>query len=150
VLKKEDENILRRVERKIIGKICGPIQEEEQWTIRNNEEMDEILKKEDIVRFITARRIDWLGHVERMYAIRMPWLVWCVYITRQLYLQIIQYLIHFFYKVFVGVQDQDIVVNFNGILQRCVTEFHVSAFFYFGVTNIILMFPLQLLPEGCA
>jgi hypothetical protein len=47
VLKKDDENILRRVERKIIRKICGPIQEEEQWTIRNNEEMDEILKKED-------------------------------------------------------------------------------------------------------
>jgi hypothetical protein len=35
----------------MIRKICGPIKQEEQWIIRNNEEIDEILKKEDLVNY---------------------------------------------------------------------------------------------------
>jgi hypothetical protein len=67
VLKKGDKNNLRRFERKIYGPV-----KQEQWRIINNEEIHKILQKDDIVRFIKAR-IDWLGHVERMDANRMPW-----------------------------------------------------------------------------
>jgi hypothetical protein len=44
----------------------------EQWKIRNNEEIDETLNKGDIVRFIRARRTDWLRHVEKIDSNRMP------------------------------------------------------------------------------
>jgi hypothetical protein len=37
-----------------------------QGRIRNNEEIDNIIRKKDIVRFVKARRISWIGHVERM------------------------------------------------------------------------------------
>jgi hypothetical protein len=34
--------------------------------------MDNIIRKKDIVRFVKARRISWIGHVERMEDSRMP------------------------------------------------------------------------------
>jgi transcription termination factor 2 len=40
--------------------------------IRNNEETDNIIRKKYIVRFVKARRISWVGHVERMEDSRMP------------------------------------------------------------------------------
>jgi hypothetical protein len=40
--------------------------------IRNNEEIDNIIRKKYIVRFVKARRISWIGHVERMEDSRMP------------------------------------------------------------------------------
>jgi hypothetical protein len=42
-----------------------------EWRTRNNEEMDNILRTEDRVRFVKARRISWIGHVERMKGSRM-------------------------------------------------------------------------------
>jgi hypothetical protein len=37
-----------------------------EWRTRNKEEIHNILRNEDIVRFVKARRISWIGHVERM------------------------------------------------------------------------------------
>ena len=36
------------------------------WRIRNNEELNRSIKGEDIIKFIEAQRIGWLGHVKRM------------------------------------------------------------------------------------
>jgi hypothetical protein len=65
-MKKEDENILRRFEKKIIRRIYGPVRQGMEWRTKYNEEIDNILRKQDIVRFVKARRISWIGHVERM------------------------------------------------------------------------------------
>jgi Holliday junction resolvase-like predicted endonuclease len=43
-----------------------------EWRTRKNEDIDNILRKEDIVRFVKVRRINWIGHVERMEDSRMP------------------------------------------------------------------------------
>jgi hypothetical protein len=40
--------------------------------IRHNEEINTLLKGEDIVRFIKSQRIRWLGRVERMEENAMP------------------------------------------------------------------------------
>jgi len=42
------------------------------WRIRNNEELNKSIKGEDIVKFIKAQRIRWLGHVKRMEVGAMP------------------------------------------------------------------------------
>jgi hypothetical protein len=44
-MKKEVENILRRFERKFIRRIYGPVKQEREWRIRNNEEIDNIIRK---------------------------------------------------------------------------------------------------------
>jgi hypothetical protein len=53
-------------ERKIMRRIYGPVRQVREWRIRNSEEIDNIIRKKDIVRFVKARRISWIGHVERM------------------------------------------------------------------------------------
>jgi hypothetical protein len=65
-LTKENELSLQIFERKIIRKIYGPIKMNEEWKIRINEEIENILENENIVRLIKAQRLRWLGHVVRM------------------------------------------------------------------------------------
>jgi hypothetical protein len=59
----EEERILAVFERKILRKIYGPVKENELWRIRRNDELEDLIKRENIVRFIKSQRIRWLGHI---------------------------------------------------------------------------------------
>jgi hypothetical protein len=63
---------LRIFERKIMRKIYGPIQEGDIWRTRYNEELNRLMNGKDIVKFIKAQRIRWLGYVKRMQVGAMP------------------------------------------------------------------------------
>ena len=60
------ENNLRVFERQILRKIFVPVNIDRIWIIRNNIEIDKLIQGADIVRFINAQRIKWLGHIQRM------------------------------------------------------------------------------------
>jgi hypothetical protein len=68
----EGERVLAVFERKIMRKMYGPVKEKELWRIRRNDELDDIIKGENIVRFIKSQRIRWLGHIERMQDTAFP------------------------------------------------------------------------------
>ena len=54
-------------ERKILRKIFGPTKEPNGlWRIKTNEELDELIQRKNIIRFIKSQRLKWLGHIERM------------------------------------------------------------------------------------
>jgi len=68
----EEERALAVFERKILRKIHEPVKENELWRIRRNDELEVIIKRENIVRFIKCQRIRWLGHIERMQDTAIP------------------------------------------------------------------------------
>jgi len=54
-------------ERKIMRKIFGPTRTDGgYWRIETDQEINDILKGQSIIGFIKKRRLNWLGHVERM------------------------------------------------------------------------------------
>jgi hypothetical protein len=59
-------------EQKILRKIYGPVKENELWRIRRNEELEAIIKGENIVRFIKCQTIRWLDHIERIQDTAIP------------------------------------------------------------------------------
>ena len=58
-------------ERKIFRRIYGPKYEDGEWKIRTNRELEELSKRENIVKWIKGQSISWLGHLERMEEDRM-------------------------------------------------------------------------------
>jgi len=60
------ENAHRSFERRIFRKVFGPVRDRGEWRIHYNEELNELIEGGDIVRFMKAQRIRWLGHVERI------------------------------------------------------------------------------------
>jgi hypothetical protein len=66
-LKENNTQKLVIFERKILRKIFGPTKEVNGlWRIKTNEELDELIKGKNIIRFIKSQRLKWLGHVERI------------------------------------------------------------------------------------
>ena len=51
--------------------IYGPKYEDGEWKSRTNQELEEMSKGENIVKWIKGKRISWLGHLERMEEKRM-------------------------------------------------------------------------------
>jgi hypothetical protein len=68
----EEERTLAIFERKTLRKICGPVRDNELERVRRNDELETIIKRENIVRFIRCQRIRWLGHIERMQDTAIP------------------------------------------------------------------------------
>ena len=48
------------------------MKENELWRNRRNDELEAIIKGENIVRSIKGQRIQWLGHIERMQHTAIP------------------------------------------------------------------------------
>ena len=71
ILKETIINKLLVFERQILRKIFGPNNENGIWWIKTNLELDEIIKRKNILNFIQAQRLSWLGHIERMQGTRM-------------------------------------------------------------------------------
>ena len=60
-------NKLMVFERKIMRKIFGPTRTDDgYWRIETNQEINGILKGQNIIRLIKKQRLNWLGHVEHM------------------------------------------------------------------------------------
>jgi hypothetical protein len=49
-----------------LRKIFCPVNIDTIWRTQNNMDIDKLIEGADIVRFIKAQRIKWLGHIQRM------------------------------------------------------------------------------------
>jgi hypothetical protein len=60
-------NKLMISERKIMRKLFDPTRTDDgYWRIQTNQEINDLLKGQNIIWFIKKQRLNWLGHAERM------------------------------------------------------------------------------------
>jgi hypothetical protein len=52
--------------RQIFRRIYGPVQTEEGWRVRNNDELEKLMRGEDIVNYIKSTDDKVVGHLNRM------------------------------------------------------------------------------------
>jgi len=71
ILKETVINKLLVFGRKILRKIFGRNNENGIWRIKTNQELNEIIKRKNVINIIRAQRLSWLGHIERMQGMRM-------------------------------------------------------------------------------
>lgn len=64
--RKGPNNKLQNLRRKIQRKIFEAIKDNDEWCIRWNHELDQLIKVKTVIRFIKALRLRWLGHVTTM------------------------------------------------------------------------------------
>jgi len=66
VLKESSIQKLLIFERKILRNVFGPTRENQLWRIKTNDELDKLIKHQNIINHIKALRLSWFGHVQRM------------------------------------------------------------------------------------
>jgi hypothetical protein len=61
------EEKLKIFERKILRSIYGPVQDSKnEWRVRMDQEIEALMKEENIIRCIKSQRLAWYGHVNRI------------------------------------------------------------------------------------
>jgi hypothetical protein len=73
-LTKSDRKQLNIFERKVYGRILGPVydSEKENWRILTNKEIYAMVKEPNITETVRLNRLHWFGHVQRMEENRIP------------------------------------------------------------------------------
>jgi hypothetical protein len=65
------EEKLKIFERKMLRSIYGLVQDSNnEWRVRTNQEIEALMKEENIVRFIKYQRLSLYGHINRMEDIK--------------------------------------------------------------------------------
>ena len=68
-----EESRLRVFENRILRRIFGPRRDENgEWRILHNQELNSLYRSPNIVRVIKSRRLRWAGHVARKEEGRSP------------------------------------------------------------------------------
>jgi hypothetical protein len=67
VLRENIKTKLRVFERKVLRTIYGPTKESDgTWRIKSNDELNKLIGNKNIINYIKAQRLAWVGHVRRM------------------------------------------------------------------------------------